>query len=111
MNYYISLTGKTSVPELPDPDKDISATFERLRLKKIVTNPSDDETTYQYESVSFATLLDGKSAIKGRAAGKQSVKLRMVLIDEARALGLNEEDYYRQEMSKIIEERLIKNLL
>lgn len=110
MNYYISITGKTSVPSLPDKDRDISAAFERLRLKKIVEDPSDDEITYQYESVSTATLLDGQSAIKGRATGKQSVKLRMVLIDEARALGLNEEDYYKSEMSKIIEERLIKNL-
>jgi hypothetical protein len=110
MNYYISLTGKTSIPSLPDKDKDISAAFECLRLKKIIENPSDDEITYQYESVSTATLLDGKTAIKGKSTGKQSVKLRMVLIDEARALGLNEEDYYRQEMSKIIEERLVRNL-
>jgi hypothetical protein len=108
MNFFISISGKTSVPSLPDKDKDISAAFERLRLKKIVTDPSDDETTYQYESVSFATLLDGQKAIKGRTTGKQSVKLRMILIDEARALGLNEEDYYKQEMSKIIGERLIK---
>jgi hypothetical protein len=103
MNYYLSLTGKTSIPSLPDKDKDISAAFECLRLKKIIEDPSNDEITYQYESVSTATLLDGKTAIKGKSTGKQSVLLRMVLRDLAMSLGEEPDGYYQTEMSRIID--------
>jgi hypothetical protein len=113
--YYIQLNGKMAIPFKLDEEKDVSFVCKRAGLKTISRKPEsvdgeEEEITYKYQNRDEVTVIQEDKVVFGKPKkGSQSQVLRLLLGDiynEQWAGGddySDSEDFYKREMSKIIE--------
>jgi len=115
--YNITLSGKMNIPHKLDEEKDISFVCKRAGLTSISRKPqsvdgTEEDITYRYKNLDEITIIQEDKVVFGKPRkGSLSQVLKFLLNDiynEQHAGGdeyADEEDYYKKEMLKIIEEK------
>lgn len=109
--FKIKLTGTANVIKELVLGKSYDLHLTEAEVRSVKEIPNDDNTkdriyTIQISELSAVQIISEKETIRARKMGSQSQKLRVVLIHEADEAGQDRELYYKNEMTKIIKERL-----
>jgi hypothetical protein len=107
-DFYLQLTGKTSIEGAIDPDKELSVAFKRLDTYKEEKDTQTGDITYKAKNLDIVTIIQGDRVLKGQPKNNsQSKKLRSVLFnfwEQQHAGEVDFETFYQKTMSEIIEE-------
>lgn len=105
--YKLRLSGVANLPQGLTNGKNYDLTITNCECRKIERIPNDNGTENEIaklviSELSEINIIDGRQIIKAKKKGSLAQKLRFVIMEIARREGLDEEEYYTQEMSKII---------
>lgn len=105
--YKIKLNGVANIPKELELCKSYTLKITDAEVRAIKDVPNDDNTknrvfTINISEMSEVYISDEKEIIKARKKGSQSQVLKFAMRDKADELGLDREEYYKDQMSKII---------
>lgn len=105
MNQFsLKITGAAALAEQLDAtqDLDIQASLSIYEVAKRDLQDGNFEIVYKTKIVSAVECKQKDRAIKGKDRTKASQRLRFALMERARELGRDPEEFYQSEMNKII---------
>ena len=110
MTLKMKINGVFEIENEIDPQKDYSIALERIALKytNIKEEGEDKTKTFVMENLGIATLISAEGVIKAKPSKfTQSQQLRLIIEDryERERPNIDKEQFYTQEMSKIINEQ------
>lgn len=103
-SFQLKLIGAFEIAEQLDTTKDVLITVPAsiYSVEKLASQNGDTVIRYKAKVDGAAVLAQGEKKIASHDPRKASVRLRYALMDKARRLGVDEEQYYQTEVNKII---------